>query len=389
MKKSRVVIITVIATLLVVSVIGALIKGKGKASQKGKVVRLETAQQGELVEYISAPGEIEPKTNVEISAKVSARIIELPFQEGDTVTCGDPHATVPVPASILVRLDAKDLESRLISARASRAAQAAQVEVEKAKIAAQRATLAGLAVSLEQAQRDLKRKKGLLQSQDISQSAFDEVQCRVDELKAQYAAQKYSLESAELNLIVLRYNLEAADAGIAQAKEALSYTTITSPIDGVITRINAEVGEMVVTGTMNNPGTVIMQVADLSEMLLVAQVDEADIGKLKLAQHAAVRVQAFAEHKFKGTVDSIALTLEQIEQYDLPPDPAKIKDPRAKGYISKYGGVSWELDALPPDVLTTVLDEAIKDVVDLDMIEEVKKQEKIDKEVLTKIIEKL
>lgn len=308
MKKSRVIIITVIATLLVVSVIAGLIKGKGKASQKGKVVRLETAQQGELVEYISAPGEIEPKTNVEISAKVSARIIELPYEEGNTVTCGDPHATVPVPASVLVRLDAKDLESRLISARAGRAAQAAQAEVEKARIAAQRATLAGLAVSLEQAQRDLKRKKGLLQSQDISQSAFDEVQCKVDELKAQYAAQKHSLESAELNLIVLRHNLEAADAGIAQAKEALNYTTITSPIDGVITRINAEVGEMVVTGTMNNPGTVIMQVADLSEMLLVAQVDEADIGKLKLAQHATVRVQAFPENEFKGVVHSLALT---------------------------------------------------------------------------------
>ncbi|KKN88659.1 hypothetical protein LCGC14_0245500 [marine sediment metagenome] len=89
------------------------------------------------------------------------------------------------------------------------------------------------------------------------------------------------------------------------------------------------------------------------------------------------------------TVESIALTLGQIEQYDLPPDPAKIKDPRAKGYMNKYGGVSWELDALPPDILTAILDEAITDVVDLDLIEEIKKQEKMDKVVLTKIIEKL
>jgi len=107
---------------------------------------------------------------------------------------------------------------------------------------------------------------------------------------------------------VLQHNLEAADAAIAQAKEALSYTTITSPIDGVITRINAEVGEMVITGTMNNPGPVIMAIADLSQMLLVAEVDEADIGSLQVGEQATVHIQAFPDYKFKGTVSSVALT---------------------------------------------------------------------------------
>ena len=66
--------------------------------------------------------------------------------------------------------------------------------------------------------------------------------------------------------------------------------TITSPIDGVVTRLNAKVGELVVTGTMNNPGTVIMEVADLSQMLVVAQVDEADIGKLKVVHPSEVDI---------------------------------------------------------------------------------------------------
>jgi HlyD family secretion protein len=78
-------------------------------------------------------------------------------------------------------------------------------------------------------------------------------------------------------------------------------------MDGVVTRLNAEVGEMVIYGTMNNPGTVICEVADLSKMLLVAQVDEADIGKLEVGQKAKVYVQAYGEEEFAGTVDTIAL----------------------------------------------------------------------------------
>ena len=233
---------------------------------------------------------------------------DIVLDEGDSVTRGDPCANPSVPASVLVRLDAKDLESQLLSAQAGRAAQAAQIEVEKARIDGQKADLVGLKASLKQAQRDLERQKGLLQSQDISQSAFDQTQLKLDDFQAKFNAAGHTLEAAELNLTVLQHNLEAADARIAQAQDMLSYTTITSPINGVVTRLNAEVGELVITGTMNNPGTVILEVADLSEMLLVAQVDEADVGKLEVGQKATVHVDAFADRKFNGVVDSIALS---------------------------------------------------------------------------------
>ena len=306
-KKSRIIIIVVVAFLVVSTGIGAAVRYKIKGRNKTTTVRIEKPQRGELIEFVSAPGEIEPKTNVEISAKVSARIIKLPYDEGDTVTCGDPNANPPIPASVLVYLDSKDLESRLTSAEASRAAQVAQAEVEKARISSQQATLAGLDVSLKQAERDLERQKGLLESKDIAQAAFDQTQAKYDELKSQYNASRHTLESAQLNLEVLKHNLEVADAGIEQAREAISNTIITSPIDGVVTRLEAEVGEMVIMGTMNNPGTVIMEVADLSTMLLVAQVDEADVGKLALGQKATVHVQAFPDEEFHGVIDSIAL----------------------------------------------------------------------------------
>ena len=308
MKKSRIIIITIIVILVVVSGAGMAIRAKFKGPSKTTIVRIESPQRGELIEFVSAPGEIEPKSKVEISAKVSARIIELPYEEGDHVTCGDPNANPPVPASVLVRLDAKDLESRLTSAEASRAAQVAQREVEKARIESQQSSLAGLEASLKQAQRDLERQKGLLESKDIAQATFDQSQTTFDELKARHEAAKHTLKSAELNLIVLQHNLEVADAGIAQAKEALSYMTISSPIDGVVTRLEAEVGEMVIMGTMNNPGTVIMVVGDLSKMLIVAQINESDVGKLEVGQKATVHIDAFTGREFTGVVDSIALS---------------------------------------------------------------------------------
>jgi HlyD family secretion protein len=295
-------------TLAIVSAIGIVYKVKTSASRKPTVVRIDKAQRGELIEFVSAPGEIEPRTDVAISAKVSARIIELPYEEGDIVTKGNPNANPPVPASVLLRLDDKDLQSRLLSAEASYAANKAQLEVEKARISSQQASLVGLDASLKQSQRDLERQKGLLESQDISQAVFDQSRLRFDELMSQYNSTKHTLSAAELNLLVMQHNLEAAGAGVTQAKEALSYTTITSPINGVVTRINAEVGEVVMFGTMNNPGTVIMEVADLSTMLLVAQVDEADVGKLAVGQKAKVFVQTFPDEEFKGVVDSIALT---------------------------------------------------------------------------------
>lgn len=314
MKKPRMVVITVILTLVAVVVVQGVVKSKADPWKNAKVVRIEEVKKGELTEFVSAPGEIKPKKSVGISAKVSARIVELPYREGQRVTCGNPKAEPAVPASVLVRLDAKDLESQLVSAKASRAALAAQVEVEKVRIASQQANLRGQEATLGEARRDLQRKKELLGSRDVSQAVFEEAKCKVDELEAAYAAANHTRKSAELNLVVLGHNLEAADAMIAQAQEALSYTTITSPIDGVVTRLNAEVGEMVMTGTMNNPGTIIMEVADLSQMLVMAQIDEADIGELKVGQEAKVYVQAFGDIRFKGVVQSIALKYSMSEK---------------------------------------------------------------------------
>ena len=301
------IIVTIILTLVAPIVIKKYVWDKrGKSNYT--TVRIEQVKQGELSEFVSAPGEIEPKSKVEISAKVSARIVELPFDEGDQVSGGDMNADPPVPGSLLIRLDSKDLESQLRSAKASYKAQSAQINVEKSRVASQKSTLKGTEALLRQAESDTRRQKQLLESQDISQAMFDQAKCAYDELKARYEAAVHGLKASKLNIVVLKYNLEAAEARIEAAEESLGYTTIRSPIDGTVIRINAEVGEVVMTGTMNNPGTVIMEVGDLSQILVVARVDEADVGKIEVGQYAKVSIQSCPDVEFTGVVDSIALS---------------------------------------------------------------------------------
>ncbi|MCF7974027.1 MAG: efflux RND transporter periplasmic adaptor subunit [Phycisphaerae bacterium] len=307
MKKSRKWMIAIVVLLTVGGLIYTGWRQRAKNSQAATSVRLEHPKLDVLIESISAPGEIEPQTNVEISAKVAARILALPFDEGDRVTKGDPNAVPPIPASVLVRLDDKDLKSRLQSAEANRQAQAAQIKVEMERVNGQCQSLAGLELQLKQAERDLARQAQLLESQDVSQSAYDQAKLKFDELQTQVEGQNHSCTASQLNLEVLQHRLDAADAEIEQAKDALGYTTITSPIDGIITRLNAEVGEIVMTGTMNNAGTVILEIADMSRMLVVAQVGEADVGKMRAGQKAKVTIQAFPDDTFYGSLDTIAL----------------------------------------------------------------------------------
>jgi HlyD family secretion protein len=295
--KKRIIIATV--TLIILFLLLKACKG-GDSSKKNQPsnVRIEAAEISQLVEIVTAPGQIEPKRKVDISAKVSARIVELPFKEGERVKKG----------AVLIKLDSRDLESRLRSAQAGYEAQKAQIAVDKTTVEQQRAALKSSESRMAQAQSVYQRNLTLLQSKDISQATFDEFESAMEEQENNHEAAKYGLKAKELSLIVLEHNLKSAQERIEQAKEELSYTTIVSPMAGIVSRINAEVGEMVMTGTMNNAGTVIMQVADLSEMLLVARVDESDIGNLAVGQTANIRVQAYWGHTFRGTVDTIALT---------------------------------------------------------------------------------
>jgi HlyD family secretion protein len=248
------------------------LKARFSKPEPKTIVRVEGVPRGDLVRTINAPGTIEPRTKVEISAQVSARIVALPFREGEDVRKGD----------VVVRLDADDLAAALESARAS-------LRGDEARLEGARATLAEAAA-------ELGRIRELHDTRDVS--------------KAQLDAAVAAHQRASANLRASEHAVEIAKANIARVQKSLEYTVIISPIDGTITKLNAEVGELVVVGTLNNPGSVIMTVADLRKMIMRARVDESNVGPVRRGQPARVTLNAFPGRTFAGQVERVRLLRE-------------------------------------------------------------------------------
>jgi HlyD family secretion protein len=273
------ILLIILSLVVLLSVAGGVLLGTGTGTSfqigttssrpTGTPVRLHEVGVGSLTEAISAPGIVRPKTDVDISARFTARVARLPFEEGDLVSEGD----------VVVELDARELE--------------AQLQQTKAQLVSEQARIEGLRSSLKVAESEWKRQQGLYETGDVSLA---------------------NLERAESTYFSLRADLEASiaalgmtEARITQAEEQLSYTTLTSPIDGRITVINAEVGETVVAGTMNNMGTVILSIADFSEMIVQARVDETDVVPVQVSQPAKIYINAYPDDVFEGVVKQIAL----------------------------------------------------------------------------------
>lgn len=284
------IVLVVLLLLVAVTVTGALVAGpqlrEKLASLKPKppttTVRIEEAASGTLIETVSAPGEIEPHTKVDIAAVVSARVLELPFREGDVVRKDD----------VIGRLDDRDLRSLLTSARARR-------DGEDFRMQAEQRRASGVAGNMAFAKTELERMQKLYETGDISRRELDSAQERYNDLQT-------SLEAAKHSISVIESSLHAADAEIDRAQEGLNNTVITAPMDGVITLLNVEVGE-IVTGSTTNPGTVLMTIADLSRMLLKAQVAESDIAEVAVGQKAKIYINAYPDDIYSGTVRHIAL----------------------------------------------------------------------------------
>jgi HlyD family secretion protein len=247
-------------------------------------VRMAPVEVRELVETISAPGELEPEVKVEVSAEVSARILELPFREGATVRAGE----------VIVKLDDRDLEASLEAQMARRDGERFRLRSEQERLSAPMSQLANAKANLE-------RQEALFKTGDVSRASLDDAVARVRELEAQIAA-------AREGLSVIESSLAAAEADIERARELLKKTTITAPIDGQITELNAEAGELVVVGTMNNAGTRILRIADLGTVRLKARVAESDVARVAAGQAATVRVNAYRNREFTGTVERVALS---------------------------------------------------------------------------------
>jgi HlyD family secretion protein len=239
---------------------------KIRGERDAQAVKLEAVLRGDLTRSVSAPGAIDSRTKVKITARVSARITALPFKEGETVQAG----------AVLVRLEDEDLIAALDEARAS-------LEAEQAR-------LEGTEAMLRQEKTDLARLRTLHESKDRSLSELQTAEAK--------------LAQSEAGRLAALKAIQRLEATVRRAERDLENAVVVSPMDGVITKLNSEVGE-VVLGTFQNAGTEIMEIADLTTMLMRAEVDENNIEPIRPGQRATVYINAYPDLKLTGIVDRL------------------------------------------------------------------------------------
>jgi HlyD family secretion protein len=249
--------------------------------QQGAEVNTEAIKPRRLEALVSASGKIQPTRSVNISADTMGRVTNLAVNEGDRVTRDQ----------FLLQIDPRNLRTAVQRTEAS--LQAAKSQMEQLRL-----SLESARVAKKQAEDNLRRQqelwKGGLTTRETLERAENDLRMRESDLRSQ----EQQVKTQEL-----RMQQESATA--ESARFDLSKVRIESPINGIVTRRNIEEGETVVIGTMNNAGTVLLTIADMSVIQAEVEVDETDIPSVKIGQPAKVTIDAIPGQTFPGKVTEI------------------------------------------------------------------------------------
>lgn len=268
MSKKKIGIILGIVALVVLVVVVSVVK----SGPKGFEVEAVKVAKGDVSPMVTADGLITAKDTVNLSSQVMGEIVSIPFQEGARVHKGD----------VLVQINPDTYQRDVASAKAN---------LDASVVAESQAR-----VTLAQRQRDWDRAEDLFKQKIFSTSQRDDAKLALDQ--ARLAADSAKAMAAQ------------ARAYFQKAQDNLAKTTMRSPIDGVVTAVNAKEGETAVMGTMNFAGTVILTVSDLSQIITEVQVDEADFPRLRLGQPVIVIVDALGGKKYEGKVIEIGASAQ-------------------------------------------------------------------------------
>ena len=260
---------------LAVALVAAVVVLNVVRSKSGKVeaVQLARVRQEDITSRVRAPGKIEAKTQVKVSADIMGKIVVLAVKEGDRVRKGQ----------LMLQLD--DTQYRAYDGQARASAASARARAREAE------------QSLKGAEATYRRQQALFEQKLLSEAEKDQADSAIE--AARSAAQ------------AARQEVARADAAVSGASDNLRKTRFVAPFDGVVSALNVEAGENVITGTMNNPGTEILVVSDLSRMLVKADVDETDVVDMKLGQKAKITVDALPDTSFAGAVTEIGNTAKR------------------------------------------------------------------------------
>ncbi len=235
--------------------------------EKSLKVTVEKVKKEDLTSITSASGEVKPKKNVNISAHVAGRIIKIGVEEGQRVKEND----------FLLKLDSTQYE--------------AMADRDRALISSHKADLIRAEATLKKDERYYERQKKLYDEKLISEELLESANAQYEISKAQHQA--------------ILFQIEQAQASLQSTLDTLSKTIYNSPIDGIITSLRVEEGEIAMIGTMNNPGTILMTIADLSVMEVEVEVDETDVIGVEIGHRAEVRVDALPDQTIEGKVTEI------------------------------------------------------------------------------------
>ncbi len=251
-------------------------------------VEITKVSRKQIIEKVSASGEIQPEVEVKLSPDVAGEIIELNIQEGDSVEQG----------KLLVKIRPDNFISALDRSKANLNQQMANLSQSKANL--QRAE-----AQFTQAELNFKRQQGLYEEKVISDSDYEQAQ-------ATYTTAEKDLEAAKQNVIAAEFVIKSSQASVNEAAENVRLTNVYSPVSGIVSNLLVEKGERVV-GTQQMAGTEMLRIADLSRMEVRVDVNENDIVRLSLGDTSLIDVDsyAFTSKKFKGVVTSIANTANE------------------------------------------------------------------------------
>lgn len=293
-KRRKRIIIGVVVGVLVLGVVGAVIAATSGGT-KIDPSKLAKVEKGDLAKSVVATGKIEPITKVEVKSKASGIVKKLYVDYGDTVKKGQ----------ILAELDKEEIQARVDQARAQLEASTASANGTRADLVRAKVDAEGPDVPL--LKRAYERAQGMAKEGVVSASALDDAQKNYE-----LALNKQNVAKAQLQ--VLQAKIGQAEAQVAQDRanlkqldEQLGYTTIESPIDGLVLSRDVEIGDAVSSIlVLGSTATLVMTLGDTSEVYVKGKVDESDIGKVYLGQPARIKVESFKDKTFTGKVTKIS-----------------------------------------------------------------------------------
>jgi HlyD family secretion protein len=273
-------------------------------------VRYRTAkvERGPIAAVVVASGTLNAVTTVQVGSQISGQVKEI-FADFNTAVKKD---------QVIARIDPSTFELRVNQARADLDAANGAVDVARSGLAAQQAELGRVRVTLMDAQRDLERKKALVDKKFISPAELDKAVVVLDTTREQIKAVQAQIKVGEAQVASARAAVKQRDSLLKQAQVDLERTVIRAPVDGTVILRNVDAGQTV-AASLQAP--VLFTIAqDLRDMQVEAAIDEADVGRLRVGMPASFAVDAFPRRSFAGEIVQIRkspLNVQNVVSYTV------------------------------------------------------------------------